>query len=267
MSAEPAALLALAEEVARTAGRLLVSRRPPGADLVVTATKSSPTDIVTAMDTAAERLIVERLRAARPEDGILGEEGADSPGTSGVVWVVDPIDGTVNYLYDLPEYAVSLAAAVDGEVVAGAVHSPVTAETWTAARGAGAWRNGEPVRVSACTELARALVATGFGYQAERRAHQAEILRALLPRVRDVRRAGAASLDLCAVATGRVDAYYERGLKPWDLAAGGLVAQEAGARVEGLHGGRAGEDLVLAAPPALFAQLHDLLAPLGPDRD
>jgi myo-inositol-1(or 4)-monophosphatase len=264
---EAAQLLRLAVDAAHAAGALLVSRRPPGGDLVVTSTKSSPTDIVTAMDTAAERLVLQRLHAARPADGFLGEEGADARGTSGVVWVVDPIDGTVNYLYDLPAYAVSIGVQVDGEVVAGVVHNPVTRETWTAVRGGGACRNDVAVHASDCAQLPQALVATGFGYSADRRARQGELLRALLPRVRDIRRIGAASLDLCAVATGRVDAYYERGLKPWDLAAGGLVAWEAGARVEGLHGRAAGEDLVLAAPPSLFDALHDLLAPLGPDRD
>lgn len=265
--ADPAELVALAETVAVAAGALLVDRRPAGEDLAVTTTKSSPTDIVTVMDTAAERLVVDRLRAARPGDGFLGEEGAAEPGSTGVVWVVDPIDGTVNYLYDLPAYAVSVAAQVDGEVVAGAVHSPVTGETWTAVLGGGARRNGASVAVSACTDLAQALVATGFGYGAQRRAHQAGVLAQVLPVIRDIRRIGAASLDLCSLASGRVDAYYERGLKPWDLAAGGLVAREAGARVEGLHGRPAGEDLVLAAPPPLFDALHDLLAPLAPDRD
>jgi myo-inositol-1(or 4)-monophosphatase len=264
---EPAELLRHAEDAAHAAGDLLLTRRPPGADLVVTSTKSSPTDIVTAMDTAAERLVVGRLHAARPQDGFLGEEGAEARGDSGVVWVIDPIDGTVNYLYDLPAYAVSIGVQVDGAIVAGVVTNPVTRETWTAVRGGGARRNDVAVHVSECTELSRALVATGFGYSADRRARQGELLRSLLPRVRDVRRIGASSLDLCAVASARVDAYYERGLKPWDLAAGGLVAREAGARVEGLHGRTAGEDLVLAAPPPLFDALHDLLAPLGPDRD
>ena len=152
-------------------------------------------------------------------------------------------------------------------VVAGVVHDPERGRTWSAVLGSGARVDGRPVRCGAPTDLATALVATGFGYAADRRAAQARVLATLLPRVRDVRRFGAASLDLCAVAEGRVDAYYERGLKPWDLAAGGLVAREAGVRVEGVHGAAAGEGLVVAAPPSLFGALHDLLAGLGADTD
>jgi myo-inositol-1(or 4)-monophosphatase len=262
---DPQALLTLAEAVARETGVMLLDRRP--ADLGVAATKSSPTDVVTVMDTAAERLIIERLRAERPEDAVLGEEGGTGAGTSGVRWIIDPIDGTVNYLYAIPQWAVSIAAEVDGVVVAGVVHDPAKAETFTALRGGGARRNGEPLAVSGASELSQALVATGFGYRAERRTHQAEVVAALLPRIRDIRRFGAASLDLCGVACGRVDGYYERGLAPWDLVAGGLVAEEAGAVVGGLGGAPAGEELVLAAGPALFPLLHDALAPLHPDRD
>ena len=182
-----------------------------------------------------------------------------------MTWVVDPIDGTVNYLYEIPAYAVSVAARIGDQVVAGAVVNPVTGETWTAVRGQGAWLDGEPIRVNAAPELAMALVATGFGYAAERRARQAEVLRSVLPVVRDVRRAGAASLDLCALACGRVDGYYEQGLKPWDLAAGGLVAEEAGATVGGLRGRPAGEAMVVAAPPGLFEALESLLSGLDAD--
>ena len=260
------ALLDVALDAATAAGRLIVDDRPRG-PLEVTATKSSATDIVTVMDQRAERLVVDRITAARPDDGFLGEEGAATEGTSGVTWVVDPIDGTVNYLYEIPAYAVSVAARIGDQVVAGAVVNPVTGETWTAVRGQGAWLDGAPIRVNAPPELAMALVATGFGYAAERRARQAEILRSVLPLVRDVRRAGAASLDLCALACGRVDAYYEQGLKPWDLAAGGLVAQEAGATVGGLPGRPAGESLVVAAAPELFAALEELLAGLDADAD
>jgi myo-inositol-1(or 4)-monophosphatase len=259
-------LLAVALDAATAAGRLIVDERPRG-PLEVTATKSSATDIVTVMDQRAERLVVDRITAARPGDGFLGEEGAATEGTTGVTWVIDPIDGTVNYLYEIPAYAVSIAARLGGQVVAGAVVNPVTGETWTAVRGQGAWLNGAPVRVNAPPELAMALVATGFGYASGRRARQAEILRSVLPKVRDVRRAGAASLDLCALATGRVDAYYEQGLKPWDLAAGGLVAQEAGATVAGLRGRPAGESLVVAAPKGLFEALDELLSGLDADAD
>jgi myo-inositol-1(or 4)-monophosphatase len=257
-------LLALATSVAAEAGALLLDRRP--VDLGVD-TKSTPTDVVTVMDRRAEQLLVDRLRTARPGDGVLGEEGADTRGTSGVRWVIDPIDGTVNYLYDLPGWAVSVAAEVDGETVVGVVEVPRFAETFSAVRGRGATRNGAPIHVSGCTELSQAMVATGFGYAAARRARQAAVLAEVLPRVRDIRRFGAASVDLCSVACGRVDGYYERGLQPWDLAAGGLVAREAGALVTGLAGAPPGEDLVLAAGPGLHATLDALLTPLAPHRD
>ena len=253
------ALLAAAET-----GRMLVNDRV--ADLGV-GTKSTPTDVVTVMDTRAERLLVELITSARPDDAFLGEEGADSAGTTGVRWVLDPIDGTVNYLYDLPGWAVSVAAEVDGVMSVGVVVVPSAGETFAAVLGRGATRNGRPIRASGQVELAQALVATGFGYDSERRNRQGQIVAQVLPRVRDIRRYGAASVDLCAVACGRVDGYYERGLAPWDLAAGGLIAAEAGATVAGLHGRAASGDLVVAAGPRVFAQLHDLLAPLRPDRD
>jgi myo-inositol-1(or 4)-monophosphatase len=258
-------LLALAVDVARDAGRLIVEDRPRG--MGVTDTKTTATDIVTVMDQRSEQLIVDRIAAARPDDGFLGEEGAARDGTSGVSWVVDPIDGTVNYLYEIPAYAVSIAAAIDDEVVAGAVLNPVLGELWTALRGEGAWLDGRRLEAAAPPPLELALVATGFGYDARRRSRQAEILQAVLPAVRDVRRFGAASLDLCAVATGRVDAFYEQGLKPWDLAAGGLVASEAGASVTGLHGRPAGEDFVVAARPPLVGMLRTLLEGLDADSD
>ena len=257
-------LASLAASVAAEAGRVLLHERP--ADLGV-GTKSTPTDVVTVMDTRAERLLVERIAAARPADGFLGEEGADSPGSSGVRWVLDPVDGTVNYLYGLPGWAVSVAAQVGGVVQVGVVEVPSYGETFVAVRGRGATRNGVPVHASGCTELAQALVATGFGYDSARRARQAQIVAQVLPAVRDIRRMGAASVDLCAVACGRVDGYFERGLQPWDLAAGGLVAAEAGAVVAGLNGAPASGDLVLAVAPGLFGALHDLLGPLRADRD
>jgi myo-inositol-1(or 4)-monophosphatase len=267
VTADLAALLELAQSAAGAAGRLIRERRDAVERMAVAATKSTPTDVVTESDTAAEALIRAQLLAARPGDGFLGEEGGSLAGRSGVVWVVDPIDGTVNYLYGLPAYAVSIAARVDGLPAVGVVHNPTSGETWTAVRGAGAFLDGRPIRESGCDRLDKALIATGFGYDAARRAHQAEVLRHVLPRVRDIRRVGVASLDLCAVATGQVDGYYERGLAPWDLAAGGLIAQEAGAIVAGIGGRAAGPDLVIAAGPALFRTLHDLLEPLRPDRD
>jgi myo-inositol-1(or 4)-monophosphatase len=261
---DTAPLLELAEQIAREAGRLIVEQRPRS--LTVAATKSSATDIVTEMDEASERLLVSRIRAARPDDGVLGEEGAERAGTSGVTWVVDPIDGTVNYLYEIPSYAVSVGVRVGGEVVVGVVVNPVSGEVWTARKGAGAFLDGQPVRVNTAPDLSMALVGTGFGYDSAQRERQAQWLTRVLPRVRDIRRAGAASLDLCALATGRLDGYYEQGLKPWDLAAGGLVAREAGATVAGLRGGVAGEAFTVAAPEPLFGQLARLLEPLVADR-
>jgi myo-inositol-1(or 4)-monophosphatase len=263
---ELAQLLELAVTAAKVAGELLVDSRP--ADFVVR-TKSTPTDVVTQMDTAAERLISATLRSARPDDAMLGEEGQDAGASGGrrVRWIVDPIDGTVNYLYGLPQWAVSIAAEVDGFVVVGVVLDPIKNELYTAVRGGGAWLNGDEISVSDCSLLAQALIGTGFGYDAARRARQAQVVADVLPQVRDIRRLGAASLDLCWVACGRLDGYFERGLGLWDHAAAGLVASEAGARVEGLYGRAASGDLLVAAPVALFPPLHDLLAYLRADSD
>jgi len=265
MHIDVAELRQVAEVVARAAGELLVSGRPAGRLSVEV--KSSPTDVVTAMDRAAEQLIVTELARLRPADGVLGEEGGRREGTSGVRWLIDPLDGTVNYLYGLGGWAVSVAALVGARVVAGVVHVPGAAETYTAALGAGATCNGVPVRCGPGPGLDAALVATGFGYSATRRTHQARVLRGVLPAVRDIRRLGACAVDLCLVAAGRVDAYYERGVQPWDHAAGGLIATEAGARFEGLHGRPPSDRFVLAAPPALFGPLHDLLVAAGADAD
>lgn len=254
-------LLPLAESVAREAGELV--RKGREGSVSVAATKSSPTDVVTAVDLASEKLIRERLRTARPDDGFVGEEGDDVPGTSGITWVADPIDGTVNYLYGLPTYAVSLAAQVDGRSVVGVVHNPQSGETFTAEHGSGAFVDGRPITVNAIDDPALALVGTGYSYRADVRTHQAAELERLIPRVRDVRRIGSAALDLCSVAAGRLDAYVERGLKPWDLAAGQLIAEEAGARVAGLHGGAPGELLTVCAPVSLFEPLHALLVECG----
>lgn len=258
------ALLSLATDLAREAGELALSMRE---GIEQEDTKSSPTDVVTAADRAVERLLVEGIHAARPDDGVLGEEGAGVQGTSGVRWVLDPIDGTTNYLYGLPQWAVSIGVEVDGATAVGVVHDPSKGELWQAVRGGGAVLNGRTLRCSTRDDLAQAMVATGFGYDARRRAAQAAVLPSLLPVVRDVRRLGAASLDLCGVAAGRVDAYYEQGLNPWDLSAGGLVAQEAGARVEGLRARPAGFALTLAAGPGLFDALHDLLVAHDADAD
>ncbi|MGA8112606.1 MAG: inositol monophosphatase family protein [Actinocatenispora sp.] len=268
MSVDPHQLLDLAVELTERAGRLARDTREQA--ITEVDTKSTPTDVVTAADRAAERLVVEGLREARPGDSVLGEESGShspsAPGPGSVRWILDPIDGTVNYLYGLPQYAVSLAAEVDGVVVAGVVRNPASGELYTAVRGDGAYRDGARLSCSGATRLDRALVGTGFAYDRERRARQARLVADLLPEVRDIRRFGAAALDLCFVAEGRLDAYFERGLHPWDHAAGALVAVEAGARVGGLHGAPAGEDLVLAAAPALFDTLHAQLVTLGAER-
>ncbi|MFH8684307.1 inositol monophosphatase family protein [Streptomyces lydicus] len=255
-------LLDIALEAAHRAGVLLRDGRP--ADLGVAATKSSPIDVVTEMDLASEKLITGFIGERRPDDGFLGEEGASSAGTSGIRWVIDPIDGTVNYLYGLPSWAVSIAAERDGEVVVGVVAAPMRGETYRAVLGRGAFSNDEPVRHRPTPPaLSQALLGTGFGYLAERRAAQAEVVRTLLPQVRDIRRGGSAAIDLCDVACGRLDAYYERGLNPWDLAAGALIAREAGALTGGRPGRSASHELTLAASPALFEQLQPLLEELG----
>ncbi len=220
-------------------------------------TKSSATDMVTEMDEWSEATIVETIAALRPGDGFLGEEGASRPSETGVVWVIDPIDGTTNFLYDIPGFSISIAARIDGIDMVGAVHDPIRDERFRAVRGGGATRNDVPIHASTKVDLATALIATGFSYEADRRRAQAEALTILLPQVRDIRRFGGAALDLCAVACGRVDAYYERGLGTWDSAAGAVIATEAGAVVEDRqpHGGA----LVTAAPgiAAAFFALVD----------
>jgi myo-inositol-1(or 4)-monophosphatase len=242
---------------------------------VVVSTKSSPTDVVTEMDQAAERLIREQIGAARPHDAVLGEEGGQSGESSLVRWIVDPLDGTVNYLYDLPDWAVSIAAEAAGQVVAGVVCVPRRDVMYFATLGGGAWRAGmtssmtaaERLNCNAGVPLARALVATGFGYEQRRRAVQGQVVGALLPQVRDIRRNGAAAVDLCWVAAGNVDGYYERGVQYWDIAAGSLIAREAGAIVAGLAGKPAGPSMTVAGGPGLFAELHDALLRLNPERD
>lgn len=251
-------LVALALPVAVAAGELLLS----GWDTTDLApeTKSSPTDVVTVMDRAAESLITERILAQRPADGLLGEEGASRDGTSGVRWVIDPLDGTVNYLYGLPSWSVCIAAEWGGEAVVGVVFDPTRDRRYVAVRGRGATRNGQSLRVRPPVSLDQALIGTGFGYLTQRRIEQARVVAAVLPKVRDIRRIGSAALDLCAVAEGSLDGFYEVGLAPWDLCAAGLIATESGATLGGLAGAPAGAELVIAATPGLFTQLHSLLA-------
>lgn len=243
-------LLTVAEQVAGEAAELARSYRDEAIRDVTT--KSSETDPVTAADRATERLVRTRLAALRPGEPVLGEEeggGAGEPGT--VCWVVDPIDGTVNYLYGYPWYAVSLAAQVDGVSVAGVVVEPASGRCWAAGRGAGATLDGVPLRVSAADRLDLALVGTGFAYQPDRRRRQAAGVAELMGRLRDIRRCGSAALDLCAVAAGWLDGYFEHGLSRWDWAAGALIAEEAGARVRLPTGDGPGEDLLTAATPGI----------------
>ncbi|MFC1414233.1 inositol monophosphatase family protein [Streptacidiphilus sp. N1-12] len=256
-----AELLDLALEAARRAGALLRDGRP--ADLGVAATKSSSVDVVTEMDLAAEKLITELIMSRRPDDGLLGEEGAASTGRSGVRWVIDPLDGTVNYLYGLPTWCVSIAAELDGETLVGVVEVPPRAETLHAVRGAGAFLNGRQLRRGPAPEMAQALIGTGFGYLRERRVRQAAVARELIPRFRDIRRAGSGAIDLCDVAIGRLDGFYERGLHPWDHAAGVLVVTEAGALAGGRPGAPASDELTVAAPAGLFELLQQALEELG----
>ena len=250
-------LLTVAVEVARAAAHLARDLREQGVTGI--ATKSTATDVVTAADKATEQYVIDTLHERRPGESVLGEESGESAGAGAVRWILDPIDGTVNYLYGLPQYAVSLAASVHGVVVAGVVINAATGDEWTATQGGGAYRAARRLGGSDVTDLGQTLLATGFGYAADRRAHQAQVVARVLPLVRDIRRFGAAALDLCFAAEGRVDAYYEKGLNLWDHAAGGLIAAEAGLLVTGLAGAPPGPDLVLAAPPAIHGALHDAL--------
>ncbi|HVU60404.1 MAG TPA: inositol monophosphatase family protein [Mycobacteriales bacterium] len=248
-------MLELAVVLAHRAAAVL-RERPAELDV---STKSSPTDVVTVMDRAAERVIVEGLAAARPSDAVVSEEGAGRSGTSGVSWLVDPLDGTVNYLYRIPQYAVSVAAAYDGTAVCGVVVDVERDLTYTAVRGGGAFCQGARLACSQQPDPAFALVGTGFNYDSGLRGRQAQRMPSFLPRVRDIRRMGSAALDLCAVASGQLDAFFEAGMQPWDWAAAGLVATEAGARLGGLAGSPPGTNTTLAANPVLFDALHDLL--------
>ena len=252
---DPAELLDLAVTAARAAGE--IHRRHVGERLDAE-TKSSPTDPATIVDTESEAVLLDRLLGARPDDAVLGEEGGSRDGTSGVRWILDPLDGTVNYLYGLRASSVSVAAEVDGVVVAGAVLDPAHDECFTASLGGGAHVDGRPLAPERPTELAACLVGTGFSYSAAVRAEQATVLSRVLPAVRDIRRFGSAALDLCWAAAGRLDAYYERRLNEWDRAAGALIAREAGLVVVGADGGDP-DDLTLAAPPPVVEPLRALV--------
>lgn len=257
-------LLDLAQSVAVQAGEYAAERRRAG--VTVADTKSNDLDIVTAVDRDTESMIRDLIRQSRPNDAIFGEEGGAGVGTSGLTWVVDPIDGTVNFLYGIPQWAVSIAV-VEGEadpsswrVLAGAVCNPSLDELFSAAADGPADLNGREIRVNPITDLGQALVGTGFAYDRAEAVRQTEVLASFRDRIRDVRRMGAASLDLCSVACGRLDAYFEANTKPWDFAAGSLIAERAGARVGGLDGNPLGGAMVLAAAPEIFPQLDTLLS-------
>jgi len=261
-----AALRDLARAAAVEAGSLVARSRR--GDVAVAGTKSSPTDVVTATDRASERLIREYIGGRRGGDAFLGEEygTAEGSGSTGLTWVVDPIDGTVNFLYGLPAYAVSVAVVAgdpsrDGAwtPVAGCVHNPETGQVWTAGLGLGSAAGSRRLALGEGPELSAALIATGFGYDSARRAGQAQVLASVLPAVRDIRRVGACALDLCMVAEGIVDAYYERGVHAWDMAAGRLIVTEAGGVVRGLADQPPGEAMVLAGAAGTVAALSELL--------
>lgn len=276
--ADAAELRRIAVHLAETAAAHVRARRPevfgqPGSADDAVRAKSTPTDPVTVVDTETEQLIRDELARLRPDDHILGEEGGGDLGAAGdeaVVWVVDPIDGTVNFLYGIPAYAVSVAALRGGRTVAGAVVDVAAAVTYRAARGLGAQRTEPggaliPLRCTSVRSVRMALVATGFGYGTGRRARQAALTAELMPHIRDIRRIGAAALDLCMVAEGRVDAHYEHGLNPWDWAAGALIAAEAGATLRLPPAATPGSTgaLVVAATPGIAAELLEVFDRLG----
>jgi len=259
----PLELRDLAIDLAQSAGELIRRTRPQVVQVLET--KTSEVDPVTAMDKAVEEYLVGRILAARPDDGILGEEGNSIDSKSGYTWVIDPIDGTVNYLYGVASYAVSVAVVtgpvnpLEWDVIAGAVHAVVWNKTWAAAKGYGATVDGRPIGSVDPPPLAQSLVATGFGYEKHRRAGQIETLAAIIEHIRDIRRLGSAAIDLCLQAEGIVDIYYERGLQPWDMAAGTLIAAEAGSTVCGLRGARASGTMTVVGRGEAVPELIGLL--------
>ena len=254
-------LVALAEKLARSAGSLALAGRKKG--LTEVDTKSTATDMVTEFDRASERLIVDGLIESRPHDAIVGEEGTSRDGTSGISWFVDPIDGTTNFFYDLPNWCVSIGAKDAGGTVCGVVYVPALDEMFTAARGGGAWLNGKQIHCGSIAELSQALICTGFNYDSSNRVAQAERILRYIDKVRDVRRFGAAAIDICYVACGRLDGYYEEYLWPWDYVAADLIAREAGCRTGDLTGAPIDNRDVLISNPTLFPQLVTLIRESG----
>lgn len=260
-------VLASAIRYAKLAGGVLLARP----DKLEIATKSTATDIVTHMDTLAEQLIVDGITADFPGDGIMGEEGADVASSTGYQWIIDPLDGTINYLYGLPAWAVSIAR-VDvhtGQAQVGVVYAPAMQRIYFAKSGHGSFLNDvpAPLRVGECQKLSHALVGTGFGYDSVRRAGQARVLTSVLPKVRDIRRIGSCALDLCFVAEGLLDMFFERGVNPWDHAAGGLIAREAGALVSGIHDQSESNEMLVATNRFLHQEMCELLESVSADSD
>lgn len=265
MNPAGAELLSIAATLAREGGVIAEKRRAEGVS--VAASKSSEEDIVTLADREVESHIKNRLTELRPHDGFFGEEGSRGSSESGLTWVIDPIDGTVDYLYGIAFYGVSVAV-VEGDAdpltwnaVAGAVMNPILDELFTATVGGGAWLGNQRLQVNMDVPTNLALVGTGFAYSSDVRAIQADVLTRLLPQVRDIRRLGSCSVDLCSVAAGRMDAFFERELSPWDHAAGSLIVREAGGHVAGFNGSPASKEMLIAANPTLFAALHEILLP------
>jgi myo-inositol-1(or 4)-monophosphatase len=252
---DPHELLALARRAAVEAGSMV--KETPARSLRAS-TKSSPTDFVTEMDHASEQLILKIILTARPADGLIGEEGASKSSQSGISWLIDPIDGTTNYLRGIPNFSVSIAAAAEDQTVVGVVYDPTQGEVFTAIRNRGATLNNTPITCSA-TPLPESIIGTGFSYSSAQRARQAELLRTVLPAVGDIRRPGSAAVSLCWVACGRLDAFYEAGLQPWDFAAGSLIALEAGADVQSAERDKADGNLIIASAPTVTEGLRQLL--------
>ncbi len=250
-------LLLVASELARAAGDMALAGRKAGLHNVQT--KSTATDMVTEFDRASEKLIVEGIRERRPLDAIVGEEGASFTGTSGITWYIDPIDGTTNFLYDLPAWAVSIGAEDSHGPLAGVVYIPSLGEMFSATRGGGAFLNDSPIHCNIISDVSQALVCTGFSYSAEQRTIQAKRVSQFIHKIRDIRRAGAAAIDLCFVACGRIDAYFEENLHQWDIAAGILIAHEAGCRSGDFSGQPARPAEILTSAPAIFDQLSQLI--------
>ena len=258
MSTNPTALRVIAAECARAAGDLLRERFVAGGELAV-GSKSSPTDVVSEADYAAERAIRDLLAARRPGDAILGEEGGETQAGEGLRWIVDPLDGTVNFLFGVPQWCVSVAVCDDDGGIAGAVFDPLRDELFCGERGSAATLNGSPISGSTSSELASSLVATGFAYELAVRTTQAAVVTRVLPAVRDVRRIGSAALDLAWTAAGRYDAFYERGVQAWDIAAGSLLCECSGLVVRKLLAEGNAPDGLVVAPPALIDELHELV--------